>query len=440
MKKAAFYSLGCKVNQYETEAMIDLFKKAGYEIVDFTEMADYYIINSCTVTNQAASKSRKRARRAKRRNPNSSVVMVGCYPQAFTNEVCNIDEVDYMIGASGKENIVELLENNIKNLPNDNFLTEINKYSDITEYENMNVEEINQMTRANVKIEDGCNQFCSYCIIPYARGPVKSRPFDLVIAEVKHLIDNGIKEIVLTGTHLGNYGLDQNRPGLLSNLVEKIAGLDGDFRLRLSSIEVTEIDAKLIALIRKEEKICSHLHLPLQSGSNIILNEMNRPYTREDFADVAARLRKEVPDIGLTTDVIVGFPGESDKDFEKSYNFIEEMKFSRVHVFPFSPRNGTPAADMKAKIHGDIKKKRSKKLINLNKQLMKEFQEQFIGSERKVVIEDSRDHKTGLLKGVTDNYIHLLIDGSDSYKNKLIDVKVSDSHDFERAIGKIIKN
>ena len=436
MKKVAFYTLGCKVNQYETEGMIDLFKKSDYEIVDFQEKADYYIINSCTVTNQAASKSRKRVRRAKRRNPDAKVVMVGCYPQAFTDEVEEIEEIDYIIGSSGKKNIVELLE---KKENEDNiFLNQLKDFENINSFEDMHLNQLSERTRANVKIEDGCNQFCSYCIIPYARGPIKSRKSNSIINEIKKLINKGVKEIVLTGTHLGKYGLDRNEKSQLSKIVEKIINIKGDFRLRLSSIEVTEVDNKLIELMKKSQKICSHLHLPLQSGSNIILKAMNRPYSVGGFSELINKVRKEIPDIAITTDIIVGFPGESDKDFERTLNFVKEMKFSRLHVFPFSARSGTPAADMEPKIPEPIKKRRRNKLLEINKKLMKKYQSKFFNKVRRVVIEEKRDPQTNMLTGVTDNYLQILIDEDDKYKNELQKIKILKSYNYEKSIGKII--
>ena len=337
MARVAFHTLGCKVNQYETEAMIDLFKEADYQIVNFQNPADIYIINSCTVTNQAASKSRKKARRAKRRNPDSKVIMVGCYPQAFPDEVDEVKEIDHFIGAEGKKDIVNLVEETIK-AEDDNFLTDIKTYNNITVYEELKVDDVRQTTRANVKIEDGCNQFCSYCIIPYARGPVRSRKKDSVLSEIRSLVDKGIKEIILTGTHLGNYGLDNDDKGALSKLIKDISNLNGKFRLRLSSIEVTEIDDRLIDLLEQQEKLCPHLHIPLQSCSNHILDKMRRPYNRDDFRVMVKRLRDRIPEIAITTDVMVGFPGETEEDFEETYNFIKEIEFSRLHVFPFSVR------------------------------------------------------------------------------------------------------
>lgn len=438
MKKVAFYTLGCKVNQYETEGMIDLFKNAGYKIVDFQEKADYYIINSCTVTNQAASKSRKRVRRAKRRNPASKVVMVGCYPQAFTEEVEEIKEIDYIIGSEGKKNIVNLLEEKEEENDKEIHLKNIKDFKYIRNFEDMHLNEVNEMTRANVKIEDGCDQFCSYCIIPYARGPIKSRNLDSILNEIKELVKNGVKEIVLTGTHLGKYGLDNYKNNKLSSLVEKIIDIDGEFRIRLSSLEVTEIDEKLIKLIKENDKLCSHLHIPLQNGSNVILRAMNRPYKTEEFADIINNIRNEIPEIAISTDIIVGFPGESDKDFERTYNFIEKMEFSRLHIFPFSPRRGTPAADMKPKIPDQIKKKRSNELIKLNKKMMKTYQKKFINKKSRVVIEEKRDTKTNMLTGVTDNYLHVLIDDKDKFRNSLKEVKLLKTYNFNKVIAKII--
>ena len=435
--RVAFHTLGCKVNQYETEAMIDLFKKANYKIVNFQNPADLYIINSCTVTNQAASKSRKKARRAKRRNADAKVIMVGCYPQAFPDEVDEVEEIDHFIGAEGKKDIVNLVEETIKEEDYD-FLNEIKRYEDITLYEELRVDDVRQTTRANVKIEDGCNQFCSYCIIPYARGPVRSRKKESVLSEIKSLVDNGIREIILTGTHLGNYGLDNDEPGALSKLVEEITRLDGEFRLRLSSIEVTEIDDRLIDLLEQQEKLCPHLHIPLQSGSDDILEKMRRPYNQDDFRIMIKKLRKRIPELAITTDVIVGFPGETEENFRETYDFIKEMEFSRLHVFPFSVREGTPASNMSNRVHGDTKNKRSKKLRNLNKKLMLKYQQRFINEVRSVVIEENRDHETDMLSGVTDNYIRVLIDGLDKYREQMVEVKLLEKYDYENVLAKII--
>jgi threonylcarbamoyladenosine tRNA methylthiotransferase MtaB len=418
--------------------MIDLFKEAGYKIVDFENTADIYVINSCTVTNQAASKSRKRARRAKRRNSESRVIMVGCYPQAFPEEVEEIEEIDNIIGAQGKKDIVKVVEETIKE-NNQNFLASITQYDDFKGYEELRVKNVSETTRANVKIEDGCNQFCSYCIIPYARGPVRSREKESITKEVNSLVDKGINEIVLTGTHLGNYGLDDDNSHALSKLVEDLIQLNGEFRIRLSSIEVTEIDDRLIDLISNNDKLCPHLHIPLQSGCNKVLEAMRRPYNQEDFRRLVKKLRKKIPDIAITTDVIVGFPGESQADFQVTYDFIKEIGFSRLHVFPYSVREGTPASKMGDRVNGNIIKERSKKMRELNRKLMLNYQREFIDRVRTVIIEDKYDYDTGFLTGVTDNYLRVLVDAEEKFQEKMVDVKILKSCDHESVMGKIIE-
>ncbi len=434
MSKVAFYTLGCKVNHYESEAMMDQFKQSGYEIVDFDKKADIYIIHSCTVTNQAASKSRKYARRAKRRNPHSIVVMVGCYPQVFPAEVEDVEEVDYILGTEGKSNIVNLIENKDE----DNYLQSIKKRSQFSNYEDIRVYELRETTRANIKIQEGCNQFCSYCIIPYARGPLRSRSEGSIINEVRELAAANIREIVLTGIHLGGYGTDLNNDQSLDRLIDKLLDLDYNFRIRLSSIEVTEITDRLIELMAGEERLCSHLHIPLQSGSDKILEDMNRPYNVDEFNTIVKNIRNKVADIGISTDVIVGFPGESDSGFEDSYQLIEKLEFSRLHVFPYSRREGTAAAKMKDQVHGNKKKKRSKRLRDLNKRLMLDFQKKFINSEREVIIEEKRDYNTNMLTGYTDNYIRVLVDDSDKYMTQKLPVKLNKSYNYESMIGEIV--
>ncbi|MFW6006384.1 MAG: tRNA (N(6)-L-threonylcarbamoyladenosine(37)-C(2))-methylthiotransferase MtaB [Halanaerobiales bacterium] len=435
MPAVAFHTIGCKVNHYETEAMMDLFKNKGYTIVNFENIADIYIINSCTVTNQAARKSRKFARRAKRRNPEAIVVMVGCYSQVSPDEIREIEEIDLIVGTGNKEKIVKMVE---KVSQNNEDLNTILNYKELTEYEDLKINQLRETTRGNIKIEEGCNQFCSYCIIPYARGPVRSREMDSVISEINNLIQQGVKEIILTGIHLGAYGYDWNDDDALVKLVEKIINLNNMGRVRLSSIEITEIKHKLIEIMKKSSRFCNHFHLPLQSGSNNILKKMNRPYTVEDFREKVIEIRKEVPEVAITTDVMVGFPGETDRDFQETYNFIKNIEFSRLHVFPYSEREGTKAAEMKDKVHSKVKKERSKKLRNLNRKLMKKYQQKFIGKIKKVIIEEKRDHKTGLLTGVTDNYIKVLIKGKDSLQGKMVEVKITGIEDYSAARGDII--
>ncbi|MFW6237688.1 MAG: tRNA (N(6)-L-threonylcarbamoyladenosine(37)-C(2))-methylthiotransferase MtaB, partial [Halanaerobiales bacterium] len=416
MPRAAFYTLGCKVNQYETEALMDQFREQGYDIVNFTERADVYVINSCTVTTSAASKSRKYARRAKRQNPAGCVVLVGCYAQVSPEELEDIAEIDYILGTKGKKHLVHLLESAGEE---DRRLERIVSYQDIEEFEDLTVSEVKETTRAYVKIEEGCNQFCSYCIIPYARGPVRSRPRASILKEIKNHLSSGVREIVLTGIHLGAYGFDWNEPDALVNLLKDIFSLDNEFRLRLSSLEVTEASDRLLDLMKHESRFCPHLHLPLQSGSDKILKAMSRPYSSQDFREQANKIRKNIPDIAITTDVICGFPGEKEEDFKETYYFIEEIAFSRLHVFTFSPREGTLAAEMENRVPGNVKKEYSSRLHELNENLMLNYQKKFLGKVRSVVVEENTDYETGMITGFTDNYIRVLLSDVEKYKGKL---------------------
>ena len=332
MAKVAFHTLGCKVNHYESEAMMDLFKKKGYDIVDFNEEADVYVVNSCTVTNEAARKSRQLARKARRINPEAIVALVGCYTQVAPDEVKGIEGVDLFLGTSNRSHIVEYVEE-FQKLGSANI--EILKRQDLSVFEDLRVESLQETTRAYVKIEEGCNQFCSYCIIPYARGPVRSREPESVREEIKELVDKGVKEIILTGTHLGAYGTDWGKEDSLEQLLQELVKIDGLEHIRLSSIEVTEITEGLIDILATEQKVCPHLHLPLQSGSDKILKLMRRPYSTAEFRAMVEKLRERIKDIAITTDVIVGFPGEDEEAFQENYNFVKEMAFSRLHVFPF---------------------------------------------------------------------------------------------------------
>ncbi len=439
MKSVAFYTLGCKVNHYETEAMMDKFKSKGYSIKDFDEIADLYVINSCTVTTQAASKSRKYARRAKRKNEEAKVIMIGCYPQVNEDEVSQIEEIDYIMGTSGKSNIVELIEDKISSDNNDKLLKDNLNYGKFSEFEEMSIKDLSETTRAYIKIQEGCNQFCSYCIIPYARGKMRSRDKNNIIDEVTQLINKkGVREIVLTGIHLGAYGIEKEDKYALVKLIEALSKIEGLKRIRLSSIEVTEVNDRLLNLIKQNEKVCLHLHLPLQSGSNKILERMNRPYTKEEFRERVNKFREKITDLAITTDVIVGFPGETIKEFRETYDFIKEIGFSRLHVFPFSRRKNTPAYDMKPRVRGDIKSKNASRLRKLNKKLMSQFNNKFIGKIKKIIIEDNKDHETGLYTGYTDNYIKVLVDAKEDDIEKLKDVKLIDCHNYESLKGKIL--
>lgn len=434
IKKAAFYTLGCKVNQYETEAVIDIFLDNGYQIVDFSEAADVYIVNSCTVTNEAARKTRQIARRAKRRSPDSLVAIVGCYTQAFPDEVSQIEEIDFVMGSNNKAEILNKAE---EMLAGKEVKTELKEYKELRDYEELNLKRLSNTTRANVKIEDGCNQFCSYCIIPYARGPVRSRRKDDVVAEIKKLSQQGVKEIILTGTHLGAYGSEKGNPKALTELMQSLTEIESLKRVRLSSIEGTEIEQGMMDLIAEKDIFCPHLHLPLQSGSDQILNAMQRPYTVAEFKETVSELRERIPDLALTTDVIVGFPGETEETFAKTIEVVKEIAFAKVHVFPYSAREGTPAAEME-QLNGNIVTEYSKKLRLVNEALMLDYQKKFLGEKREVLIEEVRDHRTDLLTGYTDNYLKVLVDGPDSLKNELVEVKLDESFDSYHILGKII--
>ncbi|MEJ6951133.1 tRNA (N(6)-L-threonylcarbamoyladenosine(37)-C(2))-methylthiotransferase MtaB [Natronospora cellulosivora (SeqCode)] len=435
MTKVAFHTLGCKVNHYESEAMMDLFKKRFYSIVNFDEMADVYIVNSCTVTNEAARKSRQLARKAKRMNPDAVVALVGCYTQVSPEEVKNISGVDIVIGSSHRNKIVDFIEDYKKN--EEDFNINIMAREELSDYEDLHIESLRETTRAYVKIEEGCNQFCSYCIIPYARGPVRSRPVTSIINEVSQLVAKGVKEIILTGTHLGAYGYDWQDEESLENLLINLVEINGLEHIRLSSIEITEISDKLLDIIAKERKLCPHLHIPLQSGTNEILEKMNRPYTIEVYKEILEKIRKKISDIAITTDIIVGFPGERPEIFEKHYKFVEEMAFSRLHVFPFSIREGTPAAKMKGQVSGKVKKEYSRKLRELNKELMLDYQKKYLSKKRKMIVEEKRDNETNYLTGMTDNYIKVLLDEDDKYMGQLIEIELLKTYDYEKVIARI---
>ncbi|MCF8009438.1 MAG: tRNA (N(6)-L-threonylcarbamoyladenosine(37)-C(2))-methylthiotransferase MtaB, partial [Halanaerobiales bacterium] len=398
MKTVAFYTLGCKVNHYETEVMIDQFSTRGYTVKEFNQKADIYIINSCTVTNQAASKSRKYARRAKRKNQDAIVVMVGCYPQVEEKEVKSIKEIDYILGTSGKNNVVKLIEKKLKTKKNKSkLLKDSLTYQNLADFEEMSINNLSETTRAYIKIQEGCNQFCSYCIIPYARGKLRSRKPNNIYLEVKKLVnEQRVKEIVLTGIHLGAYGLENNEENKLVELIKLLSGIEGLKRIRLSSIEVTEVNDKLLNLMKSNKKLCPHLHLPLQSGSDYILEKMNRPYTTDQYQKRVRYFKNSISDLSVTTDLIVGFPNETIKEFKETYDFIKNLGFSRLHVFPFSKRKNTPAYDMKPRVKGNIKRKHAARLRLLNKRIMSEFNSNYINQTKKVIIEDNTDYESGL--------------------------------------------
>lgn len=429
-KTVAFYTLGCKVNQYETNAMKQKFIEKDYEIVDFEEIADVYVVNTCTVTNMSDRKSRQIIRRAKESNKNSLLVVTGCYAQVAKDELEKIEDIDIVIGNQEKKDIVTFVEEKQKE--------KIEKVSDIL-YEKSFAEfgssTYTDKTRAVIKVQDGCDRFCSYCIIPYARGRIRSRKPEEVIAEIEQLARKGIKEVVITGIHLASYGKEYKPHISLLELLEDINKIDGIERIRLGSLEPTLMTKEFIEGLVKLEKICDHFHLSLQSGCDETLKRMNRRYTAEEFEEGIKIIRDNFPNVSLTTDVIVGFPGETEEEFSKTYGFLERIKFYKMHVFKYSMRKGTKAAVMPNQIIGEVKDERSNKLIELSNKNQKEQNQKYIGKEIDVLFEEQDGE---YIKGHTTNYIMVYVKSDDkALEDTIRKVKITDALD-EYLIGECI--
>ena len=414
MKTVAFCTLGCKVNQYETNAMMQKMIEAGYEVVDFETKADIYIINTCTVTNMADKKSRQMLRRVKEINPEAILVAVGCYAQVAKEKLEQIPEIDLILGINEKNDIVKYVEQASKNTYVSDVLhqTEFLDFGDVT---------YTEKTRAVIKVQDGCNQFCSYCIIPYARGRIRSRKPESVIKEITDVAKEGIKEVVITGIHIASYGKDFNTEYRLIDLLEEIQKVDEIQRIRLGSLEPTLITEEFVTRLKKLSKICDHFHLSLQSGCDETLKRMNRKYTTNQFRNVVELLRNAYPEVHLTTDVIVGFPGETEEEFNKTYEFLKEIKFYKMHVFKYSPRSGTVAAKMPNQIDGNVKEERSNKLIELSDKNEKEYNQQYIGKEVEVLLEEREGE---YLKGHTTNYMVVKMKTNENLENTIQKVVV----------------
>jgi threonylcarbamoyladenosine tRNA methylthiotransferase MtaB len=430
-KRVAVTTLGCKVNQYDSEAMLALFRRAGYQIVDFQEPADVYIVNTCTVTGRGAAKSRQLIRNAIRRSPLSVVAVAGCYTQTDPDEVASIPGVSLIIGNQDRERVVELVEQ-AAGAPAP--IRAVNNIWQAREFEEMPVDTFMGHTRAVVKIQEGCNIFCTFCIIPYARGKPRSRRPESVLQECEHLAAEGFREVVLTGIHLGSYGKDYKHEFTLAQVVEDIAKIAGIDRIRLSSLEPKHVSEHLMDLMQHNPKVCRHLHLSLQSGSQTVLERMKRAYTAQEYREVVQELRRRIPDLGLTTDVIVGFPGETEAEHQESMAFVREMGFHRLHVFPFSPRKGTPAATMPEQISKAVKERRTHEMIALGRDLAIAFAGRHADQTLTVLAEEEADVEPGWLEGYTDNYIRVRFQGGDELKNCLIPVRVT-SVDEETCLG-----
>ena len=409
-----FISLGCKVNSYESDALKELFLSNG-----FSDKDNIIVINTCSVTSIADQKSRQIIRREKRNNKDAVVAVMGCYSQKNADYVINECKADIVVGTSNRTKLVEYVKI---------FLKERKPIIDVElkprefKYESFGTFSLPSTTRAYIKVEDGCNNFCTYCTIPYTRGVARSRPRQEIVSEIKSLISHGYLEFVITGIHTAHYGLDLKNE-TFSSLVEELLNIDGLYRLRISSIEESEIDDKFIELLKSKDNIANHLHMPLQSGSPTVLKRMGRKYNVDDFINKVKRIREARPDIAITTDVIVGFPNETEEEFLETVNFIKKVNFAELHVFPFSAREGTPAYKMSGQISPEVKAKRVQTLLELSEKLKENYRKKFIGKELEVIIEE-KDKETGLMRGHSSNYLMLEDDLPESSIGKIVKIKV----------------
>ncbi|RTR35326.1 tRNA (N(6)-L-threonylcarbamoyladenosine(37)-C(2))-methylthiotransferase MtaB [Robertmurraya yapensis] len=424
MASVAFHTLGCKVNHYETEAIWQLFKEQGYDRTEFESTADVYVINTCTVTNTGDKKSRQVIRRAIRKNPDAVICVTGCYAQTSPAEIMAIPGVDIVVGTQDRVKMLEYIEQYKEERQPINAVGNIMKNR---VYEELDVPAFTDRTRASLKIQEGCNNFCTFCIIPWARGLMRSRDPQEVIHQAQQLVDAGYQEIVLTGIHTGGYGEDMKDYNLASLLRDLEAQVKGLKRLRISSIEASQITDEVIEVIDQSNVIVRHLHIPIQSGSNTVLKRMRRKYTMEFFAERLERLKEVLPGLAVTSDVIVGFPGETEEEFMETYNFIKEHKFSELHVFPYSKRTGTPAARMDDQVDEDVKNERVHRLIALSDQLAKEYASQFENEVLEVIPEEKfkDDPESDLYEGYTDNYLKVVFPATEDMVGKIVKVKVT---------------
>ena len=433
-KTVAFYTLGCKVNQYETNAMEQQFIQNNYKIVENTEKADIYVINTCTVTNMADRKSRQMLRRVKEINQSAVIVVCGCYAQVAKTELEQIPEVDIILGINEKNKIVQIVEEYLANQSNIIEVADVSKQKEFLDFGDVTYTEKN---RAVIKVQDGCNMFCSYCLIPYARGRIRSRKIENVVSEIEKIANQGIKEVVITGIHVASYGKDfENENIRLINLLEEINKIEGIERIRLSSLEPTIVDEEFAQRLSKLEKICDHFHLSLQSGCDATLKRMNRKYTTAIYKEATEILRKYYPNANFTTDVIVGFPGETDEEFNQTYKFLKEIGFYKMHIFKYSPRKGTVAEKLPDQVDGNIKEERSKKLIELSNNMQNEKNSQYIGKTVKVLFEE---YENGYYKGHTTNYMVVKVPEKeqDGFIDNIKDIEITENDtQTEELIGK----
>ncbi|WP_346867875.1 MULTISPECIES: tRNA (N(6)-L-threonylcarbamoyladenosine(37)-C(2))-methylthiotransferase MtaB [unclassified Clostridium] len=419
--KVALYTLGCRVNSYESEAMAEKFIKEGYEVVSFDEFSDVYVINTCTVTNMGDKKSRQMIGRARRHNPEAIIAVVGCYSQIASDEIAQIEGVDVVLGSRNKGDIVYWVN---RAREESKQVVEVKDVLKNNEFEQLAISEYQDKTRAFLKIQDGCNRFCSYCLIPFARGGVCSKEPEKILKEVKELSKNGFKEIILSGVHTASYGVDLEGNWDLVKILEEINKIEGIERIRIGSIDPTFFTEGVIERICNLEKMCPHFHLSLQSGCDATIRRMNRKYTAQEYKDVVENLRRYMKDVSITTDIIVGFPGESNVEFEATYEFLKGIKLSKMHIFKYSKRTGTKAAEMPFQVDGLIKEERSKKLIELNNALEVEFMEKFLGREMRVLYEEAISGKENTYVGYTENYIKVITESDENLEGKIVPTKL----------------
>lgn len=437
MAKIAFYTLGCKVNQADTASMENLFLRSGHQLVSFDGEADVYIINTCVVTNTGQRKSRQTIHRAIRKNPNALIVVTGCYPQTAAEEVKAIAGVDMIIGNQDRAQIVQLVEERLAHRQTDT-LDAVHKLTASTVFEEMAAGDITDKTRAFLKIQEGCNQFCTYCIIPYARGPLRSRSLESIRTETQRLISAGFKEIVLIGIHLGCYGKENPDGPTLYDAVKTVLDVPGVQRLRLGSLESVEVEPRLLTLMQEDARFCRHLHLPLQSGCDKILQAMHRPYTTAKFKTLLADIKTKVSDIAITTDVIVGFPGETEADFETTCKFAESCGFSKMHIFPFSARKGTPAEKFAGAVTEAVKKERADILGKIDETMHKTFLQAMVGQTAEVLFEQPAGED--YFEGLTGDYQRVFVkSGGKNLGGEILPVKIT-AFDGEKLLGEIIKD
>ena len=421
MKKVAFYTLGCKVNQYETEALLELFEKEGYEKAETEDYADVYVINTCTVTHMSDRKSRQYIRRMKKKNPDAIIAVVGCYSQVSPEEILSIDEVNLVMGTNDRKKIVE----EVKKIDASRKVSTVDDIMKVKAFEEIEINKTNGKTRAFMKIQDGCDRYCSYCIIPYARGRVRSRDLESIVKEVENLASNGYKEVVLTGIHVASYGKDIKDSDIkLLDVIKQINDIEGIERIRLSSVEPILFTDEFVEAVSTMDKVCPHYHLSLQSGCDETLKRMKRRYTTEEYKAIVDRLRAAIPNVSITTDVIVGFPGETNEEFDKTYEFLKDIELTHMHVFKYSPRKGTPAATMENQVDPSTKHDRSEKLLQLNEENFNKFGQKMLDKEFNVLFEQKvGDNK---YEGLTENYVKVIVESDNDISEQILKVKIKD--------------